>query len=91
MSATPPVVPQSAIERAARAMSERRAELIAQPVARIYGELFVAALQSLGDEWCLVPREPTKEMIIAGCENNPTAWNDGTDDGFPEDVACDVY
>ena len=35
--------------------------------------------------------EPTKEMIEAGCENNPTMWNDGTDDGFAAGVANDVY
>lgn len=39
----------------------------------------------------VVPREPTAEMIIAGCENNPTQWSDGTDDGFAADVANDVY
>lgn len=36
-------------------------------------------------------REPTKAMIIAGCENNPTCWNENTDDGFAADVANDVY
>lgn len=43
------------------------------------------------DGVALVPREPTQAMIIAGCENNPTQWNEGTDLGFAADVANDVY
>jgi hypothetical protein len=43
------------------------------------------------DGVALVPREPTEAMIIAGCENNPTQWNEGTDLGFAADVANDVY
>lgn len=43
------------------------------------------------DGVALVPKEPTQEMIIAGCENNPTQWNEDTDDGFAADVANDVY
>lgn len=39
----------------------------------------------------LVPIEPTRAMIEAGCEHNPTQWNDRTDDGFSADVANDVY
>jgi hypothetical protein len=30
-------------------------------------------------------------MIEAGCEHNPTQWNEGTDLGFAADVANDVY
>jgi hypothetical protein len=43
------------------------------------------------DGVALVPKEPTEAMIIAGCENNPTQWNEGTDLGFAADVANDVY
>jgi len=43
------------------------------------------------DGVALVPKEPTQAMIIAGCENNPTQWDEGTDDGFAADVANDVY
>lgn len=38
-----------------------------------------------------VPVEPTEEMIIAGCEANPTLFVHGTERGFPADVAHDVY
>lgn len=43
------------------------------------------------DGVALVPKEPTEAMIIAGCENNPTQWNEGTDLDFAADVANDVY
>lgn len=43
------------------------------------------------DGVALVPKEPSEAMIIAGCENNPTQWDEGTDDGFAADVANDVY
>lgn len=39
----------------------------------------------------VVPREPTQAMIEAGCDNNPTQWNEGTDKSFAADVANDVY
>ncbi len=48
-------------------------------------------LNAVNGTHVVVPREPTAEMIIAGCENNPTQWSDGTDDGFAADVANDVY
>jgi hypothetical protein len=53
-------------------------------------EARAALLAALADH-VVVPREPTRAMIEAGCENNPTQWNDNTDDGFAADVANDVY
>lgn len=41
--------------------------------------------------WVMVPLNPTPAMIEAGCDNNPTQWNEGTDLGFAADVANDVY
>lgn len=41
--------------------------------------------------YVVVPLTPTEEMIIAGCEANPTEWNEGTDLCFASDVANDVY
>lgn len=41
--------------------------------------------------YALVPTKPTPAMIEAGCEQNPTQWNEGTDLGFAADVANDVY
>lgn len=41
--------------------------------------------------YALVPTKPTPAMIEAGCEQNPTQWNEGTDFGFEADVANDVY
>lgn len=41
--------------------------------------------------YALVPAKPTPAMIEAGCEQNPTQWNEGTDLGFAADVANDVY
>lgn len=41
--------------------------------------------------WKLVPIEPTDAMVEVGCDNNPTQWNEGTDNGFAVDVANDVY
>jgi len=43
------------------------------------------------DGWKLVPIIPTQAMIEAGCDSNPTSWNEETDDGFAADVANDVY
>jgi len=43
------------------------------------------------DGYALVPLRPTQAMIEAGCDNNPTQWNDTTDNGFAADVANDVY
>lgn len=42
-------------------------------------------------DYALVPRKPTEKMIEAGCEYNPTQFNEGTPDGFLADVANDVY
>lgn len=39
----------------------------------------------------LVPIEPTDSMVETGCDNNATQWTEGTDRGFPADVANDVY
>ncbi|MBF9234696.1 hypothetical protein [Microvirga alba] len=54
------------IEKMAGAMAKRREELIAQPLARIYPELAIAALRVL--------REPTGEMVAGmrkwGLEEN---------------------
>lgn len=50
-----------------------------------------APAQSVPEGWKLVPIEPTAEMIETGCDNNPTMFNEGTDDGFTADVANDVY
>jgi hypothetical protein len=36
-------------------------------------------------------REPTEKMIGAGCSNNPTQWNENTDDDFAADAANDVW
>lgn len=36
-------------------------------------------------------REPTQKMEIAGCEANPTEWNDPTDEIFIADVTKKVY
>lgn len=47
--------------------------------------------QAVPEGFALVPLKPTLAMIEAGCENNPTQWNDGTDDGFTSDVANNVY
>lgn len=47
-----------AVIRAADAMEKKRAELIHQPLARIWRELALAAIQSL--------REPTDAMLISG-------------------------
>ncbi|WP_141339713.1 hypothetical protein [Bradyrhizobium sp. USDA 3458] len=49
-------------ERVAAAMEKRRAELINQPLARIWPELAVAAIEAM--------REPTKEI-------EAEAWCDG--------------
>lgn len=43
------------------------------------------------DGVALVPINPTSAMIEAGCEHNPTQWDEGTDLGFTADVANDVY
>jgi hypothetical protein len=43
------------------------------------------------DGFVVVPVIPTPAMIEAGCDNNPTSWNEGTDLGFAADVANDVY
>jgi hypothetical protein len=43
------------------------------------------------DGFVVVPVIPTQAMIEAGCDNNPTSWNEGTDLGFAADVANDVY
>jgi len=48
----------SAVDRAAKAMERKRAELIHQPLARIWRELAQAAIASL--------REPTDAMLISG-------------------------
>lgn len=94
MSPTPPTIPQSAIERAARAMYEAGYvpwegniswdDLATKIGSEIYQrenpdwhsdlsqvrDYFISlakiALQSLGDEWRLVPREPTPLMISIG-------------------------
>ena len=51
-----------------------------------------AYLAQAGKEgWVMVPKEPSEAMIEAGCDNNPTQWNEGTDLGFAADVANDVY
>ncbi len=46
------------IERAAKAMEERRRELIGQPLARIWDELAKAAIEAI--------REPTDGMLARG-------------------------
>lgn len=46
-------------EKIARAMDEKRKELIAQPLARIWPDLADAALSAM--------REPTPQMAEAGC------------------------
>lgn len=85
-----------AIEAAVKAMKALEDEATADPE-----NIFGADLTSLAkaaitaalavDGLCLVPKEPTEAMIEAGCENNPTQWNEGTDLGFAADVANDVY
>jgi hypothetical protein len=50
-----------------------------------------AVAQAVPEGWKLVPIEPTAEMIETGCDNNPTMFNEDTDDGFAADVANDVY
>jgi hypothetical protein len=37
------------------------------------------------------PVAPTQQRIEAGCDNNPTHWNEGIPDGFAADVANDIY
>ncbi len=49
------------IERLARAMEDRRRQLIGQPLARIWDELAKAAIEEM--------REPTEEMVVAGCRH----------------------
>ena len=39
----------------------------------------------------IVSVEPTDYMIRRGAEDNPTLWNESTDDGFSEDVSLAVY
>lgn len=51
----------------------------------------IAQPQTVPEGYALVPLKPTEEMVEAGCDNNPTQWNEGTDRGFPADVANDVY
>ncbi|ASW06331.1 hypothetical protein [Rhizobium sp. 11515TR] len=51
------------IERAAKAMEERRRELIGQPLARIWDELAKAAIEAM--------REPTEKMVEAGFDCVP--------------------
>jgi hypothetical protein len=41
--------------------------------------------------YALVPLIPTRAMLEAGTDNNPTQWTDGTDPGFAIDVANDIY
>lgn len=41
--------------------------------------------------YALVPIDPTPEMIMAGIDNNPTSRNEDTDQGFPAQIANDVY
>lgn len=49
------------------------------------------AAQTAPDGWKLVPLIPNQSMIEVGCDNNATQWSDGTDRGFPANVANDVY
>lgn len=52
------------VERVAKAMEAKRAELIAQPLSRVWGDLAKAAIKAM--------REPTEAMLVAGGENNST-------------------
>lgn len=52
------------IAQAAKAMEERRKELIAQPLLRIYPQLAQAAISTIFSAL----QEPTEEMIEAGCD-----------------------
>lgn len=51
-------------ERVARAMEARRAELIARPLARVWDELAIAAMEAM--------REPNTRMLAAA----QAAWLD---------------
>ena len=86
----------TALEAAAKAAQAKRTELQHAPLARIYPDLCTAAItaylaQAEKDGWVLVPVNPTDAMIAAGCDNNPTQWNEGTDLGFAADVANGIY
>ena len=51
----------------------------------------IAQAAPVPEGYALVPLIPTAAMIEAGCENNPTQWNNRTDPRFTADVANDVY
>jgi len=95
----------TALEAAAKAIFKRSIyhgyddETIASEWARtsyLHRNVATAAItaylaQREKEGWVMVPLNPTDDMIEAGCANNPTQWNEGTDLGFAADVANDVY
>ena len=54
------------------------------PYAKVMSDMAVKAIIK-------AMRKPTNKMLIAGSEENPTIWNDETDDGFSLDVSNDVW
>ena len=60
-----------------------------KPTSGDCADAFIKTLAECG--YVIVPIKPTETMIEAGCDNNPTQWNEGTDLGFAADVANDVY
>lgn len=89
---TKPKLPQGVDEgMVARASDAIEHSLFVEPANTLHDVAAFALTAALGDTHVVVPLTPTKAMIETGCENNPTQWNDGTDDGFAADVANDIY
>ena len=85
----------TALEEAAKAMhgAEPWSSFWSTDDARLLATAAITAYLARAEKegWVMVPKEPSEAMIEAGCDNNPTQWNEGTDLGFAADVANDVY
>lgn len=82
------------LEEAAKAMRAERG-LYGRPstssMIQTTAAITAYLAQAEKEGWVMVPVNPTDAMIEAGCDNNPTQWNEGTDLGFAADVANDIY